>query len=120
MIDIRSYLVRAWRDWIIDNNLTPYIVVNCHFKGVQLPKVYYKQENITLNIKPSALKDFLLTQEYLSFEAKFDHLSNHIYIPVLAIHGIYAMENNHGMWFNIEQPPIKNNNSNNQNFTLSD
>lgn len=108
MIDIRSYMVRAWRDWTIDNQLTPYIVVNCKFKGVQLPKSYHNQDSVTLNIANSALQNFKLTQDYIEFDARFDAQSHHLILPILSIHGIYAMENNHGMWFNIEKVEQKN------------
>lgn len=103
MIDIRSYLVRAWREWILDNQLTPYIVVDCQFSGVLLPESFHKQDNITLDINPSALKKFELTQDYICFEARFNQQFFHIHIPILAVHGIYAQENNHGMWFDIEK-----------------
>lgn len=117
MIDIRPYMIRAWRDWILDNKLTPYIVVNCDFEGVQIPKNLKKQKNLTLNVSDGATKNFELNQESLSFKARFNEVLEVIHLPVLSIIGIYALENNHGMWFNVE---ISDTNKPDNGFTLSD
>lgn len=118
MIDVRSYLVRAWRDWIVDNGFTAYIVINCEYNGIELPKEFMGQDNLTLNISPSALKNFELTQDHLSFDARFDTISHHIFLPILSIQGIYAAQNNHGMWFNIDNSQTGESEA--QNFTLGE
>lgn len=112
MIDVRSYLVRAWRDWTLDNNFTPYIVVDCRFNNVKIPDSFQNQEKLTLNVSNIAANNFSLTQNSLSFSARFGGKLEQINLPILSIIGIYAKENNHGMWFNKSEQKSS--------FTLSD
>ncbi len=119
MIDIRSYMVRAWRDWMIDNGLTPFVVINCKADDVKVPKRHQQQQNLTLNINNTAVSDFSIGQKSLSFKARFGKDFQEVYVPILAIIGIFAKENKHGMWFNV-QTELVNKPTNKENFTLSD
>jgi len=37
MTSIRPYLIRAFYDWISDNNCTPHLIVDATVKGVVVP-----------------------------------------------------------------------------------
>ena len=39
----QPYLLRAFYEWIVDNNLTPYIVVDAHYAGTQVPQEFVKK-----------------------------------------------------------------------------
>ena len=38
MTSNRPYLIRAFYDWIVDNECTPYMAVNAFFPGVEVPQ----------------------------------------------------------------------------------
>ena len=40
MTSNRPYFIRAMYDWIVDNDLTPYILVNAMYPGVEVPQEY--------------------------------------------------------------------------------
>ncbi len=52
MTSHRSYLVRALNEWILENNCTPYILVNAFASGVEVPQNFVKDGQIVLNISP--------------------------------------------------------------------
>ena len=37
MTSHRPYMIRALHEWILDNNFTPYILVNAFAEGVEVP-----------------------------------------------------------------------------------
>ncbi|MEZ5479010.1 MAG: ClpXP protease specificity-enhancing factor [Thiolinea sp.] len=92
MIPKRPYLLRAFYDWIVDNNMTPHILVNALAKDVNVPRQHIKDGKIVLNISPSAVHDFMLDNDALSFSARFGGVAFYIYCPVYAIEAIYARE----------------------------
>ena len=38
MTSNRPYLIRAMYDWIVDNELTPYLLVDAEYPGVEVPQ----------------------------------------------------------------------------------
>lgn len=88
----RPYLLRAFYDWIVENDLTPYILVNALADEVTVPKQHIKDGKIVLNISPMAVQDFMVDNEALSFSARFGGVSFYIYCPMYAIEAIYARE----------------------------
>ena len=42
----RPYLVRALYDWIVDNGCTPYVLIDAHIPGVEVPQQYVKDGQI--------------------------------------------------------------------------
>ena len=42
MTSSRPYLLRALYEWILENECTPYIVVNAYAEHVQVPQEYVK------------------------------------------------------------------------------
>ena len=108
MTSHRPYLVRALNEWILENNCTPYIVVNAFEKGVQVPQNYVKDGQIILNISPLAVQGLSIGIEGIEFNGRFGGIPTRVYVPTLAIMGIYARENGQGMIFdqNNEPPPI--------------
>lgn len=98
----QPYLLRAFYDWIVDNDLTPYIVVNAMMPGVQVPEQFVKDGQIVLNISPSACVHFELDIQSLSFQARFGGQPHRIYMPSSAVLAIYARENGAGTVFTQE------------------
>lgn len=102
MSSSRPYLIRAFHDWILDNNATPYIVVDAGQDGVQVPMDFVSNGQIVLNISPSAAHGLLLGDADLQFNARFGGVPMRVYVPVSAVMAIYAKENGQGMVFGSE------------------
>lgn len=104
MTSTRPYLIRAFYDWIVDNNCTPHIVVNASFDGVSVPLEYVDNGQIVLNIAVSAVQGLALGDQAIEFQGRFGGKINKIYAPVGSILAIYAKENGRGMVFAEEEP----------------
>ncbi len=98
----RPYLLRAFFDWIVDNDCTPYIVVDAHHPGVEVPQSYVTDGQIVLNVAPRAVSNFILDLEILAFSTRFGGMPIDIQVPVTAVVGIYSQENGQGMVFEHE------------------
>ena len=99
MGDVVPYLIRAYCDWIEDLNLTPHILVDCEKTGVVVPAGFAKKGKIVLNISSSATENRLITNDSISFKARFNGRSQKVIVPCEAILTIYAQENGEGMFF---------------------
>ncbi|WP_338365958.1 ClpXP protease specificity-enhancing factor [uncultured Pseudoalteromonas sp.] len=99
----RPYLLRAFFDWIVDNDCTPHLVVDADYPAVQVPTQFVQDGQIVLNISPSAVTGFSLDMEQLSFNARFGGQPMQVYVPVGAVLAIYARENGEGTVFTAEE-----------------
>lgn len=93
----RPYLLRAMYDWITDNGLTPYLLVDAHQPGVQVPVFAIKDGKVVLNIAMRAVDALDLGDERIRFQARFSGASHALSIPLPAVEAIYAQENGQGM-----------------------
>ena len=98
----RPYLLRAIYEWLLDNNLTPYIVVAADMPGVEVPSSHIENGQLVLNISPDACRNLLLGDEELTFSARFGGTPRLLRIPIDAVMAVYARENNLGMVFGQE------------------
>lgn len=99
MTSSRPYVLRAIYEWIVDNNLTPHVLVNAMAGEVEVPQDYVKDGQIVLNIAPNAVQGLLLGNDLITFSARFRGIPTDISVPVEAVMGIYARENGQGMMF---------------------
>lgn len=102
MTSHRPYLVRALNEWILENNCTPYILVNAFEAGVLVPQNFVKDGQIVLNISPIAVQGLMITNDGIEFNGRFGGIPTRVYVPTAAILGIYAKENGQGMIFEVE------------------
>jgi stringent starvation protein B len=93
------YLIRAINEWILDNNCTPYMVVDATMDDVSVPLAHVKDGHILLNIGPQAIKNLSISDEYVMFSGRFSGIAHEIYAPIGAVMGIITKENGEGMWF---------------------
>ena len=107
MSSSRPYLMRAIYEWIVDNNLTPYLLVNAADPDVQVPVEHVNNGKIILNIAPDAVQNLDMAGNEISFNARFSGNPTHVFLPISAALAIYARENGRGMVFNDEDdtPP---------------
>lgn len=103
----RPYLLRALYDWICDNHLTPYLLVDTSGGDLNVPFDFVEDNRIVLNIAPSAVRDLDLSNDYINFKARFSGQSMSVYFPVEAVLAIYAKENGRGMIFPEEEEQVE-------------
>ncbi len=99
MTSMKPYLIRAMYEWMADNYLTPYIVVDAEEKGVEVPEAYIRDGKIVLNIAMDAVRSLELGNEWISFSARFSGRAMMIHVPIKAVQVIYAKENGQGLPF---------------------
>ena len=111
LISTRSYFIKAMRDWIEDNQLTSYLLIDATLPGVSIPVEYVQDGRILLNASSIAVKDLVITHDFLSFSARFSGIVKDVYAPIQAIAAIYAKENGKGIFFDhmgdiVPPPPL--------------
>ncbi|QSA98705.1 ClpXP protease specificity-enhancing factor [Methylococcus sp. EFPC2] len=99
MGSLKPYLIRAVYDWIVDNNCTPYLLVNAEAKDVEVPTAYVEDGRIVLNLRPQAVQGLQLGDKVIEFSARFSGTPMHVRAPIAAVLAIYARENGRGMVF---------------------
>ncbi|WP_082122448.1 ClpXP protease specificity-enhancing factor [Arsukibacterium sp. MJ3] len=99
----RPYLLRAFYEWIVDNDFTPYLVVDASYPQVKVPQQFVQNGQIVLNVLPSAVSNMLLGNDTITFNARFGGQPFALYIPVKAVLAIYAKENGAGTVFTLEE-----------------
>ena len=106
MTSSRPYIMRALYEWILDNDCTPYVLVNAMADDVNVPQQYVKDGQIVLNISATAVVDLLIGNDAMSFNGRFGGISTDVYVSMNAVIGIYARENGQGMVFEHEDDPV--------------
>ena len=93
------YLIRGLYEWILDNGMTPHLLVNANHPKAQVPLGFVQEGRIVLNICPTAVHGLVLGNERIAFGARFGGVSTEVSFPPQAVLGIYARENGQGMLF---------------------
>ncbi len=104
----RPYLIRALYEWLVDNDLTPHLLVDAQKKDVIVPRQFVEEGRIVLNVTPTAIRDLALGNDYITFNARFGGTPMDVVVPPDAVLGIYARENGRGMLFPEETPSDEN------------
>lgn len=97
MTSHRPYLLRALYEWILDNGMTPYILVDARRPGVRVPPFAVQDGKVTLNIAPRAVVALEIADDAITFTARFSGVSYPIRVPVGAVLVIHARETGQGM-----------------------
>ena len=104
MTDNKPYLIRAIYEWIVDNNCTPYLVVQASYPGVVVPEQFIEDGKITLNAAPRSVRDLDLGNDSIMFTASFSGVVYDIVVPCFSVAAIFARENAQGMMFEVNVP----------------
>jgi stringent starvation protein B len=99
----KPYMIRALHEWCTDNGYTPQIVVRVD-RNTMVPPAHIRDGQITLNIGMMATKDLVLGNDSIEFQARFNGVTENLYIPVGAVTALYARETGAGMGFEVEEP----------------
>jgi len=105
MTSLKPYLIRSIYDWIVDNNMTPHLLLNAEANDAVLPVEFIENGKIVLNIRPEAVQDLSLGNDNIQFNARFSGKPMQIIAPVTAVNAIYAKENGKGMVFDDDDGP---------------
>lgn len=98
----QPYLLRAFYDWIVDNQCTPYIIVDAFHESTAVPQEFVKDGQIVLNIAPRAVTNFDMSGDAIACSTRFGGVPVELFLPFSAVLGIYAQENGKGMMFDFE------------------
>ncbi len=98
----RPFLLRAYYDWLVENDLTPHLVVDATLPGVRVPTEFVRDGQIVLNIAPRAVGNLDLGKETISFNARFSGRPHSVVVPMYAAMAVYARENGAGTMFEPE------------------
>jgi stringent starvation protein B len=101
----KPYLIRAIYEWLLDNQMTPHLLVNTVYDGVQVPREYINDNKIVLNISDGAVQNFHVDNDWIGFSARFSGKPMELFIPIIAVQSIYGKENNEGMFFPSDDTP---------------
>ena len=99
MTPSKPYLVRALYEWLLDNEMTPHVLVDANAESVMIPQGIATDGKVVLNLAPSAIQQLEMTNEYLSFSARFSGVAQNVYCPMVSVLAIYARENGEGTMF---------------------
>lgn len=101
-ISTKPYFLRAIYEWCIDSGFTPYISVKVD-DTTRVPTEYVKSGEIVLNVSAQATRNLTMSNELIQFSARFNGMSREISIPIPRVAGIFARENGHGAFFQVEE-----------------
>ena len=96
----KPYLLRAIWEWCCDNGFTPYIAVQVD-ERTRVPREFVRDDQIVLNLGPTATNKLQIGNEYVEFQARFGGVARDLSIPVGQVTAIYARENGAGMAFEV-------------------
>lgn len=103
MTSNRPYLIRAMYEWISDNAMTPYLLVDAAADGVRVPSQAVKDGRVVLNIAQRAVARLELGNDWIRFQARFSGKAFPVEVPISAIAAIYAQESGQGMMLPAEE-----------------
>ena len=101
------YLIRGLYEWIVDNAMTPYLLVDVSEVDVHFPQDLINDNKIILNISPSAVMNFLVDNATIEFSAKFSGVEKFISFPVSSVLAIYSREHGSGMMFDKSEESLE-------------
>jgi stringent starvation protein B len=104
MTSTRPYLLRAMHEWMLDNDLTPQLVVDARSDDARVPRQFVKDERIVLNVSPSAVRHLSMGDERVEFMARFGGTPFQVSVATAHVLAIVARENGAGMSFPDEEP----------------
>ena len=103
MTSTRPYLLRAIHEWMLDNDLTPQLVVDARSDDARIPRQYVKDERIVLNVSPNAVRHLSMGNDRVEFTARFSGTPFQVSVSPAHVMAIIARENGAGMSFPDEE-----------------
>lgn len=96
----RPYLIRAFHEWMQDNDYTPYLMIDATHNDLHAPLQYAQDGRLVLAASYQATHNLQIDNDAISFAARFGGVSEEVWIPMAAVMAIYAKEDpEHGIFF---------------------
>ncbi|MCR5536284.1 MAG: hypothetical protein K6F05_02615 [Succinivibrio sp.] len=92
MSSFKPYLFTAYYNWIVDNDVTPHLLIDVSVKGVQVPLQYAQNNSMVLSIAPAAIADYQINDKGIGFKARFHGESEQVIVPFKAMRQLIAFE----------------------------
>ncbi len=107
----KPYLIRSIYEWCIDSNFTPFISVKV-YSNLDIPNEYIKNGEVVFNIGEEAVHNLIISNETISFMARFNGISRKLEISINTVKGIFAKEVNQGIAFSLDNDEENQQNNN--------
>lgn len=104
MSEQKPYLLRAIYEWLVDNGCTPHLLIAYPNKGwvSGVPERFLEEEQLVLNISPSASPDCVIDNDAVYFTTRFSGQPHRVSVAMKAVAGIFARENHqYGSFFEL-------------------
>lgn len=98
--------MRAIYEWITDNDLTPYLLVDASAEGVFVPSHAVQNDRIVLNVSGQAVDLLQLGNQEITFDARFAGRVENIHVPIRSVLAVYARENGVGLAFSPDNDDV--------------
>ena len=89
---LKPFLFNAYYSWLLDNDITPHLLIDATIPKVKVPMDYVKNGNIILSLSPTAIGDFQTLPRGISFKARFKGVAEDIFVPYIAMEQLIALE----------------------------
>ena len=97
MTSNRPYLIRAIYEWVVDNDMTPMLVVR---NGGTGDGTALEDDQFTVyNISPQAVRDLVIDEDSIRFHARFQGVTKHVVLDVQTVARVFCQENDEGLVF---------------------
>ena len=97
MTSNRPYLIRAIYEWVVDNDMTPMLVVR---NGGSDDGTALEDDQFTVyNISPRAVRDLVIDEDSIRFHARFQGVTKHVVLDVQTVARVFCQENDEGLVF---------------------
>lgn len=105
MTSNKPYFIQATYTWLVDNHVTPYILLDAFAPGVKLPDACHVDDDncVLLNVSPDAVSELKLGITDIVFLASFNQTVHEVQFPVQAVKAIYCLDNGQGMYFDEDE-----------------
>ena len=97
----KPQMVRAVHEWCVEQGYAPYLLVQVD-ASVSVPLEFVKDGTITLNTSYDATGALSITNEMVSFKARFGGVARDIFVPLTHVMAIFARESGQGVFFSTE------------------
>ena len=96
---LRFPIFKATYEWLLDEGLTPYFLINAEYPKVLVPREFVEEGHIVLDGSVDAIDKMHFDESGISFSASFDETGIvDIHFPIAAIDGLYAEETEQGVF----------------------
>lgn len=97
MTPVNPYLIRAFHEWIVSNDMTPMIHVNANYPGAESVLQFADDKGVVaFNLSYQATKKLDLGDEWISFMTRIQGVPQEIILPVGSVVWITSRETTAG------------------------